>query len=385
MKNKKNRLKNGFWEFRNAADGADGTDGPVELLIYGDIAAESWWEDDTTPKNFADTLQSCNGRDLVIRINSGGGDVFAAQAIYNLLRTYDGAKTVRIDGLAASAATVVACAGDSVIMPDNALFMIHNPACLLWDYYDAQGLADMAERLETVKQTIVNVYLKRVGDALTEEEIRQMMDAETWMTADEAQDYGFVDQLDDEAPVTNSLRDGTLFVNSIPCNISRFRNQKGIQKALNQKKKGVTKVNNNEVLEKIKNLLGLGEGQNAPAQPPVQDQLQDPVQAERARMVALDALADHTIPAVTKLIDAAKANGTTAEQIRPFVDIVRSENQQNAQQTDAMTQIRNLIRENMTSGAEGVTAVPQAPKMNDAAKRQAMIDEVVNIANAKRG
>lgn len=125
MKNKKNRLKNGFWEFRNAADGADGTDGPVELLIYGDIAAESWWEDDTTPKNFADTLQSCNGRDLVIRINSGGGDVFAAQAIYNLLRTYDGAKTVRIDGLAASAATVVACAGDFVIMPDNALFMIH--------------------------------------------------------------------------------------------------------------------------------------------------------------------------------------------------------------------------------------------------------------------
>lgn len=384
MKNKKNRLENGFWEFRNAADGADGTDGPVELLIYGDIAAKSWWEDDTTPKKFADTLQSCSGRDLVIRINSGGGDVFAAQAIYNLLRTYDGAKTVRIDGLAASAATVVACAGDSVIMPDNALFMIHNPACLLWDYYDAQDLAGMVERLETVKQTIVNVYLKRVGNALSEEEIRQMMDAETWMTADEAQDYGFVDQLDDEASVTNSLRDGTLFVNSIPCNLSRFRNQKGIQKVLNQKKKGVTKVNNNEVLEKIKNLLGLGEGQNAPAQP-VQDQLQDPVQAERARMVALDALDDHTIPAVTKLIDAAKANGTTAEQIRPFVDIVRSENQQNAQQTDAMTQIRNLIRENMTSGAEGVTAVPQAPKMNDAAKRQAMIDEVVNIANAKRG
>lgn len=384
MKNKKNKLENGFWEFRNAADGADGTDGPVELLIYGDIAAKSWWEDDTTPKKFADTLQSCSGRDLVIRINSGGGDVFAAQAIYNLLRTYDGAKTVRIDGLAASAATVVACAGDSVIMPDNALFMIHNPACLLWDYYDAQDLAGMVERLETVKQIIVNVYLKRVGNALSEEEIRQMMDAETWMTADEAQNYGFVDQLDDEASVTNSLRDGTLFVNSIPCNLSRFRNQKGIQKVLNQKKKGVTKVNNNEVLEKIKNLLGLGEGQNAPAQP-VQDQLQDPVQAERARMVALDALDDHTIPAVTKLIDAAKANGTTAEQIRPFVDIVRSENQQNAQQTDAMTQIRNLIRENMTSGAEGVTAVPQAPKMNDAAKRQAMIDEVVNIANAKRG
>lgn len=384
MKNKKNKLENGFWEFRNAADGADGTDGPVELLIYGDIAAKSWWEDDTTPKKFADTLQSCSGRDLVIRINSGGGDVFAAQAIYNLLRTYDGAKTVRIDGLAASAATVVACAGDSVIMPDNALFMIHNPACLLWDYYDAQDLAGMVERLETVKQIIVNVYLKRVGNALSEEEIRQMMDAETWMTADEAQNYGFVDQLDDEASVTNSLRDGTLFVNSIPCNLSRFRNQKGIQKVLNQKKKGVTKVNNNEVLEKIKNLLGLGEGQNAPAQP-VQDQLQDQLQAERARMVALDALDDHTIPAVTKLIDAAKANGTTAEQIRPFVDIVRSENQQNAQQTDAMTQIRNLIRENMTSGAEGVTAVPQAPKMNDAAKRQAMIDEVVNIANAKRG
>lgn len=384
----KGQVKNKFWKIRNEAD-----DEPAELLIYGTISGESWWGDETTPKQFAEDLKSFGGKDLTVRINSGGGDVFAAQAIYNQLRTYSGKKTVRIDGLAASAATLVTCAGDTVIMPDNALFMIHNPACFLFDIYDAPTLTEMANKLDTVKQTIVNVYLKRTGETLTEDDLKEMMDAETWMTADEAAAYGFVDELDDETPVQNSLKNGTLIVNSVSCDINHFKNRQGMQEVLNCKRKkakrGVMQMNNNsnDLLEKIKNLLGMNEPPKA-AGPAVQNQAStnpDPVQAERARMIALDALDDHTNPAVTKIIDAAKANGSTAEQVKVFVDVLKEENQKNAQQNDAMTAIKNLIQDNMQSGAAGVAASVTDPQVTDAAKKQAAIDEIVKIANEKRG
>lgn len=145
--------------------------------------------------------------------------------------------------------------------------------------------------------------------------------------------------------------------------------------------------NSNDLLEKIKNLLGMNEPPKA-AGPAVQNQAStnpDPVQAERARMIALDALDDHTNPAVTKIIDAAKANGSTAEQVKVFVDVLKEENQKNAQQNDAMTAIKNLIQDNMQSGAAGVAASVTDPQVTDAAKKQAAIDEIVKIANEKRG
>lgn len=383
----KNKLKNGFWEFRNEAEEND--DEPAELLLYGEISGESWWGDETTPQQFAEALNDLDGRDLTIRINSGGGDVFAAQAIYNQLKTYKGKKTVRIDGLAASAATLVTCAGDTVIMPDNALFMIHNPACLLFDFYDVPALTKMAERLETVKQTITNVYLKKTKGSLSEDEIKQMMDAETWMTADEASGYGFVDETDEETPVENSFANGCLIVNSVSCDVSRFKNQQGMQKVLNHqrkaKKRGVVQMNNNDLLERIKNLLGMNEPANPEPQPTVQNQNDDPVQSERARMMALDALDDHTNPAVSKIINAAKANGSTAEQVKPFVDVLREESQKNAQQNDAVQAIKNLIQDNMQSGAANVVPSTTDPQFTDAAKKQAAIDEIVKIANEKRG
>ena len=151
--------KKKFWEIKNKA-----TDEKAELLLYGEISDATWWGDEVTPRQFADDLSTCNGKDLVVRINSPGGDVFAAQAIYNLLKSYAGDVTVHIDGICASAATVVACAGNRVIMPDNALYMIHNPHAVLIDAYDAVGLSKLESELHAVKKTITNVYQKKCGE-----------------------------------------------------------------------------------------------------------------------------------------------------------------------------------------------------------------------------
>ena len=111
-----------FWEFKNEGERA-------ALYLYGEISTESWWGDEVTPKEFKEDLDACSGP-LDVHINSGGGEVFAGQAIYNMLKRYDGDVTVYIDGLAASIASVIAMAGDRIVMPANALLMIHNA----WTY-----------------------------------------------------------------------------------------------------------------------------------------------------------------------------------------------------------------------------------------------------------
>ena len=384
-----------FWQIKNEAE-ADN----AEMLIYGEIADTTWWGDEVTPKQFADDLKALEGKDLTVRVNSPGGDVFAAQAIYNQLKSYAGHVTMRIDGLAASAATIITCAGDTVIMPDNALFMIHNPKGAMCGYYGAKDLADYAKQLDTVRQTIVNVYKKRCAN-LSDTQIKHKMDDETWMTAQEALDYGFVDQLDSDTEVVNSLKDGMLIVNSVSCDLSRFKRgeevaaimdkisahkgEKSPQNAENGKESEENPMENKDLLEKIKNLLGKSE--QAPAEPQapegVKDEAKDPVTVERERLLALDALDDHKNGAITKMVNAAKANGSTVEQVKPFIDALREDGEKKDEQANVLDAIKNLIKDEMESGAQQVS--PSAPEATPADKKQAAIDEVVNLANQKRG
>lgn len=385
-----------FWQIKNEAE-ADN----AEIFIYGEIADTTWWGDEVTPKQFADDLKALEGKDLTVRVNSPGGDVFAAQAIYNQLKSYAGHVTMRIDGLAASAATIITCAGDTVIMPDNALFMIHNPKGAMCGYYGAKDLSDYAKQLDTVRQTIVNVYKKRCAN-LSDTQIKHKMDDETWMTAQEALDYGFVDQLDSDTEIVNSLKDGMLIMNSVSCDLSRFKRGKEVaaimnrisghkgkkspQSAENGKESEENPMENKDLLEKIKNLLGM-ESKQAPAEPQalggVQDEAKDPVVAERERLLALDALDDHKNGVVTKMVNAAKTNGSTVEQVKPFIDALREDGAQQDEQTKVLDAIKNLIKDEMESGAQQVS--PSAPKATSADKKQAAIDEVVNLANQKRG
>jgi ATP-dependent protease ClpP protease subunit len=147
-----------FWKIKNEAGSAN-----VELYLYGQIAEESWNENDKGAKEFADDLLTCEGKDITLRINSPGGNIFSAQAIYNVLKAYPGKVTAHIDGICASAATVVACGAAKVVMPKNALYMIHNPMTYVFDMVDAEALSKMADTLAKVKETIVNVYKDRAG------------------------------------------------------------------------------------------------------------------------------------------------------------------------------------------------------------------------------
>ena len=383
-------MKQKFWRIVNEAES-----GSAELLLYGEISDVTWWGDEVTPKQFAEDLAAIGGKDLTVRVNSPGGDVFAAQAIYNQLKLYSGRVTMRIDGIAASAATIITCAGDTVIMPANALYIIHNPKSALFGYYDAKEMSKYAETLDTVRDTILAVYSKRVGDNLTDEQLQQKMDAETWMTAKEAQEYGFVDEIDDGVKVTNCLKDGQLIVNSVSCSLSRFQHGdeaerliKGFDSDADQKpeREGSKRMKENELVEKIKNLLGVGGDaepveDNSAAEEAVEPEV-DAVQAERDRMMALDALDDHTNEAVTKLIDAAKANGSTAEQVQPFIDIVKADAEDRAEQNKMLDAIKTLIRDEMASGAEKVAPSVQESKVED--NKQAAIDYVVALANKER-
>jgi len=185
-----------FWDFRNEG-------GSRVLRIEGAIAEESWFDDDTTPKLFRDELEAEAG-DIIVWINSYGGDVFAAAQIYNMLREYAGKVTVKIDGIAASAASVIAMSGDETLMSPVSCMMVHNPwTCAMGD--SAEMLRAKAA-LDEIKQSILNAYEIKTG--LSRVRISHLMDAETWMNAHRAVDLGFADGVigeDDSVMARNEL------------------------------------------------------------------------------------------------------------------------------------------------------------------------------------
>lgn len=200
-----------FWKFRNLA----GDDEKAELLLYGDIAERSWWDDTATPKKFADDLAALgNVKEITVYINSGGGDVFAAQAIGNMLERNSATVIAHIDGLCASAATIVACHADKVVAAADASYMVHPPSMGVCDYLTAEDMRNCLKALDAIRGNIVTLYAKKTGKS--EDECGTWMDETNWWTAAQAKENGFVDEVDDEesdAVVEN--RNGVLFVNSI--------------------------------------------------------------------------------------------------------------------------------------------------------------------------
>lgn len=192
--------------------------------MYGDIASDKpWWDegDTVTPKQFAEDLKGLgNKSNITVRINSGGGDVFAAHAIYTLLKSNQANITVVIDGIAASAATIVAMAGDTIKIPSNAMMMIHNPTAALVGYFGSEELEKMADVLEQVKNSIINAYIAKTG--LDKETLSKMMDEETWMTGEEAVERGFADEVLFQE-VQASLKGSMLIVNSVKHDLSKFK------------------------------------------------------------------------------------------------------------------------------------------------------------------
>lgn len=160
------------------------------LYFDGCIAEESWFGDEITPKQFKSELFENEG-DIAVWINSPGGDVIAASQIYTMLKEYSGQVTIKIDGIAASAASVIAMAGDHVQMSPTAVLMIHNPATAVFgEAVDLQGAIEM---LGEIKESIINAYEQKTQ--LSRTKIAHMMDAETWFSANKAVELGFADEV----------------------------------------------------------------------------------------------------------------------------------------------------------------------------------------------
>ena len=188
-----------FWNWVKNEDGRT-------LYFDGYIAQDSWFDDDITPKKFKAELTASAG-DIAVWLNSPGGDVFAASQIYTMLKEYEGKVTVKIDGIAASAASVIAMAGDEIVMSPVAMMMIHNPATVVFG--EAADLASGIKLLSEVKESIINAYEQRTG--LPRSKISNMMDAETWFSAQKAVELGFADKILYAPEETQDAAEGFIF------------------------------------------------------------------------------------------------------------------------------------------------------------------------------
>ena len=191
------------------------------LLLDGEISDETWWGDEITPQMFRSELHAAEG-DIDLWINSPGGDCYAAAQIYNMLMEYKGNVNVKIDGIAASAASVVAMAGTTVEMSPVATIMIHNPMTI--SIGDTHEMERTITFLSEIKESIINAYEIKTG--LSRAKISRLMDAETWMNAKKAVELGFADSVlytDAQRPLTDTS-DGLIFSRAAVTNslLSKF-------------------------------------------------------------------------------------------------------------------------------------------------------------------
>lgn len=194
-------MKHKFWNWIK-----NETEGTRTLFLTGEISDETWWGDEVTPKLFKDELMNGEG-DIILWINSPGGDVFAAAQIYDMLMEYKGNVTVKIDSLAASAASVMAMAGTEVLMSPTSLMMIHNPLTVaIGDTEEMQKAIDM---LSEIKESIINAYELKTG--LRRNKLSALMDEETWLNAKKAVELGFADGILYDKSSENTEPEAMLF------------------------------------------------------------------------------------------------------------------------------------------------------------------------------
>ena len=218
----------------------------AELILYGSIGSDEYW-DDVSDKVFKQDIENLGDvENITLYINSPGGSVFSAVAIANTLKNHKAKVTANIDGLAASAATIITSACDTVRMPKNALFMIHNP--ITFAYGNNQEMQKTVEMLDKVKNSIIETYLNKTKT--DKETLSELMDNETWMDAEMAKDYGFVDEIVDEE-VGKEFVENKLIINNMAFDISKFKNFRKVKGVVINNKKNTKEVK--MTLDELKN------------------------------------------------------------------------------------------------------------------------------------
>ncbi|MBP2643734.1 MAG: hypothetical protein H6Q67_1621 [Firmicutes bacterium] len=334
-------MKNKFWKIKNATDGA------ADLQLYGTISDESWWGDEVTPKQFAEDLKNLGDiATLNVHINSGGGDVFAGIAIHSILKAHPAAVNVHVDGLAASIASVIAMAGNKIIMPAGSMMMIHNPAGYA-GYCEAEELRKMADTLDTIKDAIMDIYADKCGK--TKDDIATIMNAETWYTAQMAVDNGFATETDTAVSYAASLDKKCLKINGCAFDTTNFKN---VPKIANQVSK--VAIADKSKIKKEEIILDINEFKEK-----YPDLYKDVYSAgvkagtenERTRMKSLDEV---VMPGHEALVNKARyETGESAEVVA--MAILKAER---AVQASTLT---NLEADAATSGISGINASPVVP------------------------
>lgn len=371
LKNQKNQKKNKFWNFINNED-----EGNAELYLYHDISSnESWWDDVVTADNFKEELKNLGEKEeITVRINSCGGDVFAASTIYSLLKDNSASITVKIDGFCASAATIVAMAGDKICISPAGMFMIHDPLSGLMGYYNAKELKEIATTLDKVKESIMNTYLDRTSKS--KEELDKMMEDSTWMSPDEALEDGFVDEIMFK---TNDEEDETIFdgqniiINSVSMDISKFKTlPTNLIKNMKIKNSSSNFTMNSSFFNSKKNkkemeadkVMDKNELKNK--YPDIFNEVKkEGMQEERERIKNIDEL---SMPGYEEILNKAKfESGITAEMTA--MEIVK------AQKEKGSTFLENREKEVLNSNVNKVNGTVETDKTEDEEKK---VDSVLD-------
>lgn len=350
----------------------------AELILYGSIGSDEYW-DDISDKAFKQDIENLGDvENITLHINSPGGSVFSAVAIANTLKSHKAKITANIDGLAASAATIITSACDTVRMPKNALFMVHNP--ITFAYGNNQDMQKTLEMLNKVKNSIIETYLNK---AKTDKEtLSELMDNETWMSAEEAKEYGFVDEILDES-VEKEVIENKLIINNMAFDISRFKNFK---EKKNQDPRIINiSVNSTgspeEIADKFRDILNSTENQKNEGGNMTLEELKNKfpelynqifnegkeagITKERERMREIDNL---DVSNYSELIENAKYN----EPVEASVLAVNILNKQKEERTQKLQNIKNESQNNFT---------PPAPNNGTAENNEEKKFMGVNISN----
>lgn len=366
-----------FWNFKNVTDSED-----IELRISGEIVDDDkawiyeWFGiQAASPNAFRQELSQYTGKNLTVWIDSWGGDTTAAAGIYNALKEHKGQVTVKIDGKAVSAASVIAMAGDVIQMSPVAVMMIHNP----WTSVngEAKDMRQVADVLDVIKSTIINAY--QLKTKKSSGEISQMMDNETWLSAQMAKENGFVDEIlyssaEPAAKVENSFMLSRLAIqNSASASMRNFIEE--YRSKLQEKgEESEVPINTLEDLKEEKPDL-------------VKQLQQEAINNERARITALDALDDPQNAALHEIINDAKQSGKTAEEIKNVVDIVKK-HAPAAVDFDTLTahnHFEKVILDNLASGVNNVKGMGSDKTLDVKQKDAADIAFMASIMNKKMG
>ena len=350
----------------------------AELILYGSIGSDEYW-DDISDKAFKQDIENLGDvENITLHINSPGGSVFSAVAIANTLKNHKAKITANIDGLAASAATIITSACDTVRMPKNALFMVHNP--ITFAYGNNQDMQKTLEMLNKVKNSIIVTYLNK---AKTDKEtLSELMDNETWMSAEEAKEYGFVDEILDES-VEKEVIENKLIINNMAFDISRFKNFK---EKKNQDPRIINiSVNSTgspeEIADKFRDILNSTENQKNEGGNMTLEELKNKfpelynqifnegkeagITKERERMREIDNL---DISNYSELVENAKYN----EPVEASVLAVNILNKQKEERIQKLQNIKNDSQNNFT---------PPVPNNGTAENNEEKKFMGVNISN----